>query len=183
MNTRKITTMGILILLALAMPQFAIAQGGMMNEGMMGGGGMHGGMGGMGGMRQRAGAIPHRLMFYMHHAEAIGLSEEQAERLEQRWNEFRKNQIGIRADIQVARLELQEMLEQENVNLGAVEKQVDALQELRSNLMMARIRADLDARNILTPEQRRQAGQLMRRMNRPGGMQGRQQGNGSGRKE
>ena len=124
--------------------------------GMMGTGGM--GMGMMWG---------NNLTVYLSYADELGLSVDQVSKLKERQRALNKEIIDLRAKIAAAQIELQELFDQDKVDMNAVEKKIRANQELSGALLLSSIRANVDARNILTPEQRTAAQLLV-----TGGMMG-----------
>jgi hypothetical protein len=128
---------------------------------MMGGRGMMDGRMmemGDGGMMGEQGSIG----IYLLCAGELGLNNEQVKKLKDRQSAFLKESIDLRAKLQVSRIELSELLDQDPVNMTAVEKKVRANQDLTATLILAAIRANQDAKNILTPDQRKKAETLKR---------------------
>jgi hypothetical protein len=144
--------------------------GGMMGRGMMGMGGM-GGMAGQGRMMGRGGMMEDGMMgfgggemmerlvivSYLRNEEELGLSDEQVKKLEGRRTSYLKEAIGLHAKLQIGRIELKELLDQDSADMAAVEKKVRANQDVQCDLILAAIRANQDAKNILTPDQRKKA--------------------------
>ncbi len=175
----------ILILMALGIAVFSYAQvpgmmgmgsmgmgmmgrggGMMMNNGlmpgcpMMGMGGMGMGMNDMGMNGMGMGMMwGNNLTVYLSYARELGLSNDHVRKLKDRQLAFTKETIDLRNKLQVAQLELQKMIDQDEVNMRAVERNVRANYELYAALMLSTIRVNVDAGNILTPEQRRTAQQ------------------------
>ena len=157
----------------------AFAQGGKgMNRPMGMGWGMRGGkgmmarhmMGGQGMMNRHkmcmgAGGMMGRNIIgsYLRRADELGLTEDQVKKLKDRETAFLKETIDLRAKLQVAGIELRELLDQDTVNMNAVEKKVRANQDIAVNLILSSIRANVDAKNILTPDQRKKADDMKRK--------------------
>ncbi len=104
----------------------------------------------------RTGADPARL------EEALGLDPGQVQQLRQLRGEQQKAAIRQRADLEVARLELQELLSAETVDERAVAAKTDALAKLQTAALRARIDSRLALRKVLTAEQARKLEQLRR---------------------
>jgi periplasmic protein CpxP/Spy len=68
-----------------------------------------------------------------------------------------KQAILMRAELQVAQLELQERLVQDDVDRAAVDQHLDQLGQLRQKLMRHRVDTRLKLHAMLTPEQRAKA--------------------------
>ena len=119
----------------------------------MGGPGMHGGPGlrGMRGMRMR-----HMQMM----AEHLGLSDAQREKLRDIHEGSMRGNIQARADIRIAQMDLHRLLREDHVDRGAVDAQIDRIARLRTQRSHARMAAMLDARDVLTSEQRAKAREL-----------------------
>jgi periplasmic protein CpxP/Spy len=138
--------------------------------------GMHGmGMRGFG-MGMHRGAHPGfmlgRLLQNPELREKLGITDEQVAKIRQQSSDFRKEQIRSRADLQVKRIDLHELLAADKPDRAAIDKK---LQEI-SATQLARERAMVDfhfaMRDVLTPEQRAKLKQLGEefRMHGPGRM-------------
>jgi Spy/CpxP family protein refolding chaperone len=167
-----------------------------MGHGMMGGMGMGSGMmGGMGMSRGQqaclmqscwhdgmAGVIPQmtvqnvfrEISGYQVNAAALGLSEEQLQRL----NDLKENltalMIRTHADLQISGIDFRRAMSRENPDVAAAEKIIDRNGETLNKLQKTTIKAVVEARNVLTAQQRQQARQMATagpRMQRPGGQQ------------
>jgi Spy/CpxP family protein refolding chaperone len=142
-----------------------MGQGGM---GMMGQGGQ-GGMGTMGPQMRRGmmgggrpeGVGMHRpsQMVRMLRAE-LELSEEQAKQVKALLLQVTKTRILQHAELRVAELELQELLETDPVDMAQVETKLKAIEGRRTALRLAMIKAHEQAKAVLTPEQRQKLERL-----------------------
>ena len=131
-------------------------------------GGMHGGRGGMrDGMAMRA----HWGMM----ASQLDLSDAQREKIRGIMETQMRRGIQERADLQIASLDLGKLMRADAPNRGAIDAQVDKMARMRATLSKERIGAMLDARAVLTPEQRDKLKQL-----RSQGGGGRHGGHGRG---
>ncbi len=131
---------------------------------------------GMRGKRMGMGDVSGHLSMYIRNANALNLTAEKTRQLERRLTALRAEQSEFRENMAAERNTLKEMLGRENVDMAEVERQVLVIRDLAGDMAVARIRADVDARNTLTPEQRQAAEQLRSRMVQPGGMRGRRTG-------
>jgi len=104
-----------------------------------------------------------RPYFYLHNAEALGLSAEQVKKLKNVIGDNKKGRIRDEADLKVARMELNELIENGG-DTKQVEKKIDEIAEIRKELLSKRVNMKLEARNILTQEQREKAKALMKDM-------------------
>ena len=103
----------------------------------------------------------------------LNLSDEQKEKLAAIHSQAAKEGIRLRADQQIARLELQEMLQADQPNQAALNSKIEQLSELNRQMTKNRLQNMLAARAVLTKEQRMAARQMMgRRMAR---MRGREE--------
>lgn len=85
--------------------------------------------------------------------EALGLNDEQTQKIRQLRSDYEKESIRKHADLKVARLELKDLLEQKNVDMGQVEKKVRQTEGLRSDLMLYRVKSLMKTKEFLSPEQ------------------------------
>ena len=146
--------------------------GGMMGGGMMGGGmmgpGMHEGRGNR--MMSHEGPL---ITMMLEHSQDLGLNPEQEKKLRDLRTEFAKDSIRRTAEIRVAQIELDSLLEQDQWDLAKIEPKVKQIATLRGDLRFARVKTLAAGRAVLTPQQLekfKQAGHQMRRMGGPGGM-------------
>jgi Spy/CpxP family protein refolding chaperone len=110
--------------------------------------------------------------------EELGLTDDQKTQLRAlRMKAFKEN-LRTRTDLQLRRLELEELLEADTVDKVAVDKAIRALAETQQGALRQRIDQRLAFRNVLTPEQRTKfRGMVERRMHaRRMGMRGRHGG-------
>jgi Spy/CpxP family protein refolding chaperone len=84
----------------------------------------------------------------------LGLSDAQYAQLRKARVEVRKAAIRRRADLQVARLELRELLDAPTPDEKAVAAKVKELNELQAAALKARVDARLTLGKMLSPEQR-----------------------------
>ena len=89
--------------------------------------------------------------------EALELTDEQAEQLRKINVDTRKSTVQKRADLQVSRIELTEMLRSDDPPRAHVEQKILEITQLQGDLMQTRVAALLSARAVLTPEQQQKA--------------------------
>jgi len=87
--------------------------------------------------------------------ERLGITEEQAAKIRQQTSEFRKASIRSRAEVEVKRVELEDLLRAENPDRVAIDRKVDEIGAARVAQAKARIHYRLAMREVLTPEQRK----------------------------
>ncbi len=87
----------------------------------------------------------------------LGLSDEQTKQIRGILRESRKKSIKIRADLRVARIELGELVTQDKVDKGKIDAKLDQIGQLRQQRLRLRTDVVLATRDILTPEQMKNA--------------------------
>jgi Spy/CpxP family protein refolding chaperone len=136
-------------------------QGGM---GMMGPQMMRGMMGsGMQGMPEGM-AMPRPSQLVRMLKAELGLSDEQAKQLKEIFSQSTKAGIKQRADLRIAEIDLQELLEADPVDMAQVEGKLKGIEGLRTTLRLSLIKAHEQAKGILTPEQRQKLERLHDRL-------------------
>jgi Spy/CpxP family protein refolding chaperone len=150
--------------LALVLSTDISAHSGMMGHGQMHqsesaaepapGGSM--GMMGQGGMTHtpEEGHISHPNHLVRMLKAELGLSEEQTKKTKAILFQLLKANIKGHADVQIAELELQELLQAESVDMAQVEAKLRGLEGLHTTLRLNMIKAHEQAKALLTPEQR-----------------------------
>ncbi len=129
---------------------------GMMMEGMHGG---RMGMGkccGKGWMRDpMEGMLRHSAGpgFYEMHAEQLELSDEQLTQIKGIWSEHKKAAIRKTADIEIAEMELQEILNRQPVDFDKAKSKIERIGSLRQEVQVDRLEAIRRSHNVLTEEQ------------------------------
>jgi Spy/CpxP family protein refolding chaperone len=106
--------------------------------------------------------------------EALGLNDEQVQKLRQLRSDYEKETIRKHADLRVAQLELKDLLEQKNIDMSQVEKKIRQTEGLRSDLMLFRVKSLMKAKDFLSAEQfdRLRKMTLAMAAHRGGGMMG-----------
>lgn len=87
--------------------------------------------------------------------EKLGITDEQAAKITQQTSDFRKASIGSRADLEVKRVELHDLLHAENPDRAAIDLKLDEIGTARTAQTKARIHYRLAMRQVLTLEQRK----------------------------
>ncbi len=132
-------------------------------DGERGGGrfhGMRGHHGMRGGHRGRGEFAFARLADDPAAREKLGITEEQASKIRQETSEFRKTEIRGRADLQVRRLELEDLLRADSPDRAAIDKKLDEIGAARLAQTKAEVHYRLAMREMLTPEQRQKLKQM-----------------------
>jgi len=87
--------------------------------------------------------------------EYLSLSDEQVERLHKLGLESEKTSVQARADMQLRRIELRELLRADNPDHDAIMKKLDEVNALRGKMEKQRMETMLSARSVLTPDQQK----------------------------
>jgi len=91
----------------------------------------------------------------MEKLKALGLDDKQKEAVEAIHFRTKKEMIRKRADVQVAEIELKEILSKDPVDLTAAETAVKKIEGLKSEMKMLHIKAKEEIKSNLTPEQKK----------------------------
>jgi Spy/CpxP family protein refolding chaperone len=139
-------------------------------DGRWGGGGQWGrnggGRGGRMGMRMgmRGGPGEFGLAGLLNNPEVrqqIGVSADQAAKIRQQESDFRKTEIRNRADLQVKRLDLRDLLSADKPDRAAIDSKLQEISTAQLAMEKAAVGHQLDMREALTPAQREKLRQWM----------------------
>jgi Spy/CpxP family protein refolding chaperone len=97
---------------------------------------------------------PHDFDFYLALADELSLSEEQVKQLQSIISECQKSNIMSRARIEVGELELQGLLDQPELDRSKVDAKIREIGEIKIESHINDIHAMIDAREVLTQEQK-----------------------------
>jgi Spy/CpxP family protein refolding chaperone len=103
----------------------------------------------------------------LDHKQELGLTLDQERKLRDLRTEFAKESERRSADIRVAEIELDALLEQDKWDQAKIEPKVKQIATLQGELRLARIKTLAAGREVLTPEQLEKLKQVGHRM-RPG---------------
>jgi len=93
--------------------------------------------------------------------EKLGLTPEQAAQIRQQASDFRKTEIRGRADMQVKRIDLRDLLAADKPDRAAIDAKLQEISSARLALDKSAIDYRLNSRDALTPAQRDKLRQLM----------------------
>lgn len=105
----------------------------------------------------------------------LGITADQAAKIRQQTTDFRKSQIRGRADLEVKRLELRDLLAADNPDRSAIDQKLQEISSARLAQEKSSIDYRLAMRSALTPEQRQKLQQMrdqFRQRGRDGGRRG-----------
>ncbi len=94
----------------------------------------------------------------------LGLTDEQVDKIGKVNNEYKKKLLKVRDDIDPKMKKFHDMLAEENIDLNGIRALLNEISQLEVEIRMLRINQALDITKILTPDQRKQLRNLMRRM-------------------
>jgi len=100
--------------------------------------------------------------FLWHKLMGLGLSEQQKDALKAIRFRVIKDSIRKRADLALARVEVRELLGKEPVDMKAVEAGLKKVESARTDLKLIRIKAMVEGKAVLTPEQQKKLKEEMR---------------------
>lgn len=102
----------------------------------------------------------------------LGITADQAAKIQQQSSDFRKAQIRSRADLEVKRLELQDLMSGDTPDRAAINKKLEDISAARLTSEKTSVDFRLTARNWLTPEQRQKLEQMRQQFSQRGFGQG-----------
>jgi Spy/CpxP family protein refolding chaperone len=114
--------------------------------------------------------------------EKLGITAEQAGAIRKQESDFRKTEIRERADLQVKRVDLRDLLDAEKPDRAAIDSKLQEISTARLALEKSAVHFRLTMREAITPEQREKLHQLMSERFRHEGGPGRPGPRGEGHK-
>ena len=135
------------------------------------------GMGGPMGRHLGAGIPPYAGVLLMHR-QMLNLTDDQVRRLQAMQADQLKQQIRGVAEARIAGIDLMQLLQQPNPDRGKVEAAVRDLGRRATDIGLAYVRGMLDARGVLTDEQRRMVASMGPSLMQPCPMRGQMMGGG-----
>jgi Spy/CpxP family protein refolding chaperone len=97
----------------------------------------------------------------LRNREKMGLSEDQVKKLEQLRSDFEKETIRNEADIRVAEIDLNNLLQAPSGDMPKIESKIREIERLRADLRIARIRAIDKGKALLSADQRKKLQELI----------------------
>ena len=97
----------------------------------------------------------------------LDLTEEQTIKFRKVYTDYRKEVLRKKADLEIAEMELVELLKNKGSNEKVIEESVNKVGSLRSNLNMFRVKSLLKTRDFLSDEQYEDLTNFILRWNRP----------------
>jgi Spy/CpxP family protein refolding chaperone len=113
-------------------------------------------------------------------ADKLDLSEEQRDEIKDVLTAHQKYMIQQKADRELAEVELRELTMKDDPDLNAIEEQVKKIANLEAGMRYSQIKAMVDAKSVLTDEQKEELKKLQK--DRPARMMERGAGRGGARR-
>lgn len=128
---------------------------------------------GLGSMHDRAHQIALRFIKHMlKNKEGMSLTDKQVQQLRNLKINYKKDRIRMKADMDIAEVDLHVLLWDEKAKLTDIEAQMNAVHGLMTKLHIASIKAPRDALAVLTDEQRSRMDTMHKRMKSHDGSKG-----------
>ena len=109
--------------------------------------------------------ISHILKF----KEGMSVTAEQEQKLRALKTTYKKDRIKTKAEVELASIDLHEVLKNEKARLSDIEAEFNKLHALKTKLYMASIKAKRDAKAVLSEEQRARMDKIHERIKSHGG--------------
>ena len=116
----------------------------------------------MGGMEEGMGCCKKE--FFLCCKEELNLTDDQVKALKTIKTNFMKEDIQKEADLKIAHMELQDLLQADKLDLPSVEKKIKAVSNMQADKKIAHIKAFEKAKEVLTPEQLKKHKECMMKM-------------------
>ena len=110
----------------------------------------------------RRGGMAGRLGILLRLADELDLSEGQQAELKDLLASQKKDAIRMKADREIAQVELQEAMQQEEPDLAVIEDQVRHIASLGAKMQFSQIKTQIDAKSVLTEEQQAKLKELVK---------------------
>jgi Spy/CpxP family protein refolding chaperone len=149
----------------------AYAQMGMMgSQQSQMGQGMMGGMMGMGRERMRLHKqwFQYGVTLMLQNADKLGLSDEQIKKLDEIRRRYSKDIIKQDAELKIAEIDFEALLRESEINLSEVKEALKKIGNTKTQIRYLRIMAFVEARKILTDEQKNSLKKLIEMRPVPG---------------
>ena len=95
------------------------------------------------------------------HLMSLGLEDKQKDALKALRSKTMKDMVKKRAEKQIAGIELKDLLDKDPVDMKAVEASVKKNESLKTEMLLAHIRAHEELKSLLTPDQRKRLKEMM----------------------
>jgi len=92
---------------------------------------------------------------------SLGLDEKQKEAVREIKSRVMKDTVRKRADLEVARIDLRDLLRKDQVDMTAVEATLAKMASLQTDIRLSHIKASQEIKTKLTPEQRKKFKEML----------------------
>lgn len=137
--------------------------------------GTHQGHGGHGHGAVHGGHHQNAIKFIKHilkFKDGMSLTADQEQKLVTLKTSYKKDRIKTKAEVELASIDLHEVLKNEKASLADIEKEFNKLHALKTKLYMTSIKAKRDAKSVLSDEQRARMNKIHERIKSHGGNMG-----------
>lgn len=100
----------------------------------------------------------------LRHASRLDLTEDQISQLEKLAYDAKSQMIDLESDLKKARLELRRQMDGDSGDVSAMNKQIDAIGQQQASIQKLKLKNWIDARKVLTDEQKKLVGKGQYRM-------------------
>ncbi|GJL55989.1 MAG: hypothetical protein NPIRA02_31210 [Nitrospirales bacterium] len=90
----------------------------------------------------------------LKYKDGMAITDEQEAQLHEIKTTYKRNRIKLKAEVELANLDLHELLKKEDASLSDIEAKLKNMHNIKADLYMASIKARRDAKAVLTDEQR-----------------------------
>ena len=97
---------------------------------------------------------------------SLDLTEKQKGAIKEIKSRSMKEAIKKRADLEIARIEMKDLLHKDSVDMGAIEAMLKKTESLRTDLRLSHIKAREEMKAMLTPEQKKKFKEMLEKGHR-----------------
>lgn len=112
-------------------------------------------------MDRQGGCMGDMMSKCLEHADKLGLSEEQMNKIKPIHREMKKKQIRYKADIEIAEIELKEIMEVKDFDLEKATAGVKKIADMKTAQHLEMLKSMKEVRSILTDEQFKKMHKMM----------------------
>jgi hypothetical protein len=95
-----------------------------------------------------------KMEFFLCCKKDLELTDKQVETLKSIKMDFLKGKFKMEADLQIAKLELKDLMDEDKASLKEIESKMRTVDKLKTDMKLSHIQAFRKAKEILTPEQK-----------------------------
>lgn len=102
----------------------------------------------------------HKAEFYLAHAQLIGLSDEQVQKIRSTKTEFKKKLVQNEADVEKLKIDIMDALHQPEIDQAKINSLIDKKYDLKKGMAKDSVQTLLAIKGTLTPEQKEKAKEI-----------------------